>query len=117
MATNSQIAFNPQGNTVAVVADSTAPAGVQSPVYSRFEGQESGQYRVVNAGNYTVHIGVGSTAAIAQNNAVAASSGVPAAGIPLVSGGVEILRFPVGSYVSGYAGTASTFYITPGKGL
>ena len=29
MATNSQIAFNPQGKTVVVAAASTAPAGVR----------------------------------------------------------------------------------------
>ena len=31
MATNSQIAFNPQGKTVVVAADPTAPTGVQAP--------------------------------------------------------------------------------------
>ena len=65
MATNSQIAFNPQGETVVV----------------------------------------------------AAAAGVPAAGIPLVAGAVEILRFSAGLYFSGAAGAASTVYMTPGEGL
>jgi hypothetical protein len=36
MATNSQIAFNPQGKTVVVAAAGTAPTGVQAPVYEKF---------------------------------------------------------------------------------
>jgi hypothetical protein len=36
MSTNSQIAFNPQGKTVVVAAAGTAPAGVQAPVYEKF---------------------------------------------------------------------------------
>jgi hypothetical protein len=35
MATNSQIAFNPQGETVVVAAAAVAPLGVQVPVYER----------------------------------------------------------------------------------
>lgn len=114
MATNSQIAFNPQGNTVVVAAAGTAPTGVQAPAGTV---NPRGQYRVVNAGNVTVHLGVGATAAAAQANAVAAAAGVPAAGIPLVPGAVEILRFSAEAYFSGYSASAATVYITPGEGL
>jgi len=117
MATNSQIAFNPQGNTVVVAAAAVAPAGVQVPVNNKFNAQETGQVRVVNAGMNLVHLGVGPTAAIAQTNAVAATAGNPAAGIPLVAGAVEVLRFPAGWYFSGVAGAATTVYLTPGEGL
>jgi hypothetical protein len=117
VATNSQIAFNPQGNTVVVAADSTAPLGVQASVDPRFSAQETGQVRIVNAGTAAVFLGIGSTAAIAQANAVAASAGNPAAGVPLVAGAVEILRFAPGAYFSGYAASAQTLYITPGQGL
>ena len=117
MATNSQIAFNPQGKTVVVAAAAVAPLGVQAPVDQRFSAQETGQVRVVNASTNLVHIGVGPTAALAQANAVAAAAGVPAAGIPLVAGAVEILRFPVGSYFSGLAAGATTVYVTPGEGI
>ena len=117
MATNSQIAFNPQGKTVVVAAEAIAPLGVQAPVDQRFNAQETGQVRVVNAGTATVHLGVGPTAAAAQVNAVAATAGNPAAGIPLLAGAVEILRFPAGWYFSGVAGGASTVYVTPGEGL
>jgi hypothetical protein len=117
MATNSQIAFNPQGKTVAIAAAGTAPTGVQAPVDARFDAQATGQMRVINTGTVTVHLGVGPTAATAQANAVAATAGNPAAGIPLVAGAVEILRFPVGYYFSGLASSATTVYMTPGEGL
>lgn len=117
MATNSQIAFNPQGKTVVVAAAAIAPLGVQATVDQRFSAQETGQVRIVNAGNATVHLGVGPTAAAAQANAVAATAGNPTAGIPLVAGAVEVLRFPAGWYFSGVSGAASTVYLTPGEGL
>jgi hypothetical protein len=117
MATNSQIAFNPQGNTVVVAANATAPDGVQVPVNNKFNAQETGQIRIVNAGTNLVHLGVGFTAAAAKANAVASAAGVPAAGVPLVPGAVEILRFPLNSYFSGLASGATTVYMTPGEGI
>ena len=116
MATNSQIAFNPQGKTVVVAAAAVAPLGVQAPVDQRFNAQETGQVRVVNSSTNLVHLGVGPTAAKAQANAVAATAGNPATGIPLLGGAVEILRFPAGWYFSA-VGAASTIYLTPGEGL
>lgn len=117
MATNSQIAFNPQGKTVVVAAAVVAPLGVQVPVNERFNPQETGQVRIVNAGTATVHLGVGPTAAAAQANAVAALAGNPAPSVPLVAGAVEVLRFPAGSFFSGAASGATTVYLTPGEGL
>lgn len=49
MATNSQIAFNPQGKTVVVAAAVASPLGVQAPFDQRFSAQETGQVRDVNA--------------------------------------------------------------------
>jgi hypothetical protein len=46
MATNSQIAFNPQGLTVAITAASSAPTGVQALVYN--SAQPRGQFRIIN---------------------------------------------------------------------
>lgn len=117
MATNSQIAFNPQGETVVVAAAAVAPLGVQVPVDQRAKPQETGQIRIVNTSSNTVHLGYGPTAAIAQANAVAAAAGNPAPSIPLVAGAVEILRFSAGMYFSGVAAGASTIYMTPGEGL
>lgn len=117
MTTNSQIAFNPLGNTVVIPAAATAPNGVQAPINISLSSVNTGQVRIVNASTNLVHIGIGPTAAAAQANAVAAVSGTPAAGIPLLAGAIEILRFSPGCFFSGVAASASTVYITPGEGL
>lgn len=115
MATNSQIAFNPQGKTVVVEAEHHPPTGVQVPVAN---GQPAaGQYRVVNSGTSTVFLGVGATAATAQANAVAPVAGTPSEAIVLVPGAVEILRFGAETFFSGLSSEAATVYITPGQGL
>jgi hypothetical protein len=117
MSTNSQIAFNPQGRTIAVAAAGTAPSGVQAPVFEKFNAQATGQYRFVNAGTNTVFIGTGPTAALAQAAAVAPVAGSPSDAIALLPGAVEILRFNIDTYFSGLASSATTVYITPGQGL
>lgn len=50
-------------------------------------------------------------------NIGAATAGNPAAGIPLVAGAVEVLRFPAGSFFSGASSAPTTVYLTPGEGL
>ena len=117
MATNSQIAFNPIGKTVALPADATAPTGIQAPVYAKFNPQSTGQYRFVNASAFTVFIGTGPTAALAQAAAVAPVAGTPSDAIVLVPGAVEILRFNIDTYFSGLASSATTVYVTPGQGI
>lgn len=117
MATNSQIAFNPQGETVVVAAAAVAPAGVQAPVYEKFNPQATGQYRFVNAGTNTVFLGTGPSAALAQAAAVAPVAGIPSDAIVLVPGAVEILRFGRESFFSGLSSAAATVYITPGQGI
>lgn len=69
MATNSQIAFAPLGETVAITADATAPNGVQALVSERNSPNSLGQYRIVNAGTVIVHLGVGPSIAKAKANA------------------------------------------------
>lgn len=117
MSTNSQIAFNPQGRTIAVAAAGTAPSGVQAPVFEKFNAQNAGQYRFVNAGTNTVFIGTGPTAALAQAAAVAPIAGTPSDAVPLLPGAVEIIRFNKDTFFSGLAAAATTVYITPGQGL
>jgi hypothetical protein len=46
MSNNSQIAFNPQGKTIVVPADGTAPAGVQAPVFAKFDPQAEIKTRI-----------------------------------------------------------------------
>ena len=117
MSGNSQIAFNPIGNTVVVAAAGTAPTGVQAPVFEKFNPQNAGQYRFVNTGPNTVFLGTGPTAALAQAAAVAPTSGSPTAAIVLLPGAVEILRFNKDTFFSGLASSATTVYVTPGQGL
>jgi hypothetical protein len=64
-----------------------------------------------------VHLGTGPTVAEAKTNAEAALSGNPGAGIPLLPGAVEILRFSAESYFSALSASAQTIYITPGQGI
>jgi hypothetical protein len=117
MATNSQIAFTPQGNTIVVAAAGTAPAGVQAPVVSKFDAQAVGQYRIINDGSTTVFLGTGASAAEAQANAVAPVAGTPSAAIVLVPGAVEVLRFTPQTFFSGLSSAAATVYIVQGQGL
>lgn len=117
MSTNSQIAFSPLGETIVVAAAGTAPTGVQAPVYEKFNPQNAGQYRFVNAGTNTVFLGTGPTAALAQAAAVAPVAGTPSDAIVLLPGAVEILRFNKDTYFSGLAAAANTVYITPGQGI
>lgn len=114
----SQVAFNPTGNTVAITANNPAPTGVtalpRNPDYTL----DVGQFRVVNSSTGTIiHLGWGATAAAAATNAAAAASGTPAAGLPILPGGVEVLRFTPGVFFSAFASSASTVFITPGQGL
>jgi len=117
MSTNSQIAFTPLGKTVVVAAAGTAPTGVQAPVYEKFNPQNAGQYRFVNAGTNTVFLGTGPTAALAQAASVAPVAGTPADAIVLVPGAVEVLRFNKDTFFSGLASGATTIYVTPGQGI
>lgn len=117
MATNSQIAFTPLGDTVLIPADTSASLGLQVPVYSRFKAQDVGQYRIVNAGTSTVFLGFGVDALTAQADNSPPSDGNPTGSIALLPGAVEILRFPPDAFFSGVAVAASTVYMTPGQGL
>jgi len=117
MSTNSQIAFSPLGETIVVAADATAPAGIQATVYAKFDPQNAGQYRFVNAGTNTVFLGTGASAAEATANAVAPIAGNPSPAIVLLPGAIEILRFNQSTYFSGLAAAATTIYITPGQGI
>lgn len=112
-----ETAFKPLGNTVAITAASSAPTGVQAGASSTTRAAFAGQYRVINTGSVTVHLGVGASAVAAAAAAVAATSGNPAAGIPLVPGAVEIFSFEIDSFFSASAASNTTIFITPGAGL
>lgn len=117
MSTNSQIAFAPLGKTVVVAAAAVAPAGIQAPVTTSYDPQNSGQYRFVNSGAVTVFLGFGSSADIAKANAVAPTAGTPTYSVVLIAGAVAILRFNIATYFSGLSSAPATVYVTPGQGL
>ena len=117
MASNSQIAFAPLGKTIVVAATTSAPTGIQAPVFEKFDPQNAGQYRFINAGTTTVFLGTAMGAAEATAAAVAPTAGNPTGAIVLVPGAVEILRFNANTYFSGLSSAAATVYITPGQGL
>lgn len=117
MGNNSQIAFNPLGKTVVVPAAGSASTGVQAPVLPKYNPQNTGQYRFINAGLTTVFLGTGPTAALAEAAAVAPIAGTPSDAIVLVPGAVEILRFNIDTYFSGLSSSAATVYVTPGQGI
>lgn len=117
MATNSQIAFAPLGKTVLIPAAAAASAGVQALVKTVLDAQGTGQYRIINSSTNTVFLGVGSTAASAEANAVAPIAGTPSSAIVLVPGANEILRFGRQSFFSGLAAAASDVFIVQGEGI
>jgi hypothetical protein len=117
MSINSQIAFAPLGKTIVVAAASSAPTGIQAPVYAKIDAQNAGQFRITNSGTTTVFLGTGSSAADATANAVAPVAGTPSAAIVLLAGTVAILRFNQNTYFSGLSSSSATVYITPGQGL
>lgn len=112
-----QSAFLPLGNTVAITAAASPPTGVTAGASPSARSVFAGQYRVMNAGSIIVHLGVGATAGAAQTAAAAATSGNPAAGIPILPGAVEVLTFNADAFFSALAASNTTVYITPGQGL
>lgn len=105
--------FSPLGLTVSFTAAATAPTAAQA-VSTAPLSRPAYQFRVVNAGAETVLLGVGATDAAAQAAAVSIAAGA----IPLLSGAVEVLGFPAGSYFTGKtASGTSVVYVTPGEGM
>ena len=105
--------FSPLGLTVsftaAVVVPTSAQAVSQAPAT-----RPAYQYRVVNAGQEVVLLGVG----VDDTAAKAAAASIAAGAIPLLPGAVEVLGFPAGSFFSGKtAQNTSVVYVTPGDGM
>jgi hypothetical protein len=105
-------AFTKTGNTVIFTAATTAPTAVQCSSTTL----GGNQYRVVNAGNVTVFLGYGTTAAAA--NTASASISTTGEAFPLLGNTTQILTFLPNAFFTGRtaSGTAAV-YITPGDGL
>jgi hypothetical protein len=105
--------FSPLGLTVSFTAATSAPTSAQA-VSSAPTTRPAYQYRVVNAGVELVLLGVG----VSDTAAKDAAASIGAGAIPILSGAVEILGFPAGSFFSGKTGAStSVVYVTPGEGL
>jgi hypothetical protein len=116
MAEYSVTGFVPLGNSIAITGATSAPTAIQAPSNAALQTSGNQQFRFVNSGLNTVFLGVGATAAAAASNAVLITSSQNA--VPLLSGSVEILSFPMNSYFTGLtASGTSVLYITPGQGL
>jgi len=110
-----QTAFFPNGPTVVITANASAPTAVQIlPTFTAVT-PPTNQYRVVNAGAVVAFLGVGATAAIAGTNSAAVTATGNA--IPLVAGAVEVFNFPPTSFFTATAASSTTLYVTPGQGL
>ena len=105
-------AFHPLGNTVVFTAAATAPTPVQS-LATTLGGN---QYRIINAGNVLVFLGVGTSAAQATSNATVVTS--TGSAIPLLPGTDEVLTFVPFAYFTGITASGNaTIYVTNGDGL
>lgn len=105
-------AFNPQGNTITFTANAAAPAAVQAVGI----GAGTSAYEILNAGNVTVFLGTGNTAALANTAAVVVSNSQPS--IPLLPGSDKVLTLGPNAFFTGVTVSgAAVVYITPGEGL
>ena len=103
--------FTPTGNTVTFTAANVAPSTVQA-LSTTIGGN---QYRILNAGQVTVFLGVGTTSA--QANASATVVTASANCIPLLAGTDEIITFAPNAYFTGITSSSTAVvYITPGDG-
>ena len=112
---NEQSAFFPNGPTVVVTANSSAPTAAQILPNFTAVTPPTNQYRVINAGTVIAFLGVGATAAIATTNSAAVTA--TGNGIPIVAGAVEVFNFPPTSFFTATAASSCVLYVTPGQGL
>jgi hypothetical protein len=105
-------AFTAMGNTVTFTANTAAP----TPVQALSTSLGGNQYRIINTGSVTVFLGYGTTAALANTNAVVVTT--TGAAVPIIAGTDEILTFVPNAYFTGITSTGNAaIYVTPGDGL
>lgn len=105
-------AFTKTGNTVAFVANLTAPTAVQCSSTTL----GGNQYRIINAGSVIAYLGYGTTASDASNNAVVITT--TGQSFPLLPSTDEILTFVPNAYFTAITSTGSAqIFVTPGDGL
>lgn len=120
--------FMPNGETVAITAAASSPAGVQCRPGGQAQfGSEPGaagggpvQYRIYNSHSALVYLGYSQVdAATAQTMADdTPASGNAGAAIPIPAGAIEVWTLPRNAYFTFQTDTTSgTVWMTPGKGV
>lgn len=105
--------FTNQGNTYVFTSDATAPTPVQVVSSSG----AANTYLITNTGNYTVFLGVGTSAATATANAVIPTAGNPQRCIPILPGTAQTFNLWANAFFTGISSAASVVYVTPGDGM
>ena len=105
------IAFSPTANSFVFTAANTAP----TPVQVTSPNNTSCQYLIQNAGAVTVFMGVGTTSASANTNAVTITAN--SAAVPLLPGTAQVMTFTPSAFFTGVASANAVVYVTPGEGL
>lgn len=103
--------FDPTGNTIAIVTGVSAATALPDTGV----GPESRDYRLYNSGTDTVYVAFGTSTIVVT----APAAGVPANGIPIPGGAIEVMR---SSTSERYIGTLApsgtpTLFVTAGSGL
>lgn len=105
--------FAPQFQTIAILAATTAPLGVQCGPVAGF----LPNFQIFNAGTVAVFLAYGTTGAAAQSAAIAPVPGTPQNSVIVPAGGWLTMTFPLGSYISGITLTGTALvYVTAGTG-
>ena len=110
--------FQPNGPTVLITANATAPSPVQ--VTPNVATMQSFTYRVANPeANETIFYAMGVSAEAATASAASIiSAGNNRALYPLPAGAVEVVRGPANAFFTGMTRTAAAnMYVTPGEGM
>jgi hypothetical protein len=112
------INFTPQAasQTLALAVTASAHTGVALPVA---DAQAGGDYQFFNQSTtVTIHVGLGTTAALAATAAAIPSDGNTASSFPVPPGWVIGMTLPASLFVSGIGSAAgpSNLYITVGRG-
>lgn len=117
----SEQSFTPRGDSLLIIANTSAPTGVQVPEFTRYQsgstkGSISGIYRIYNSGSVVVSLGWGNTAGEAQTNSELPTAGTPQQCLVIPAGTVELVKFPEGVFLSGKSSALCNVYVVQGRG-
>lgn len=104
--------FDPTGNTIAIA---TTTASAATALTDTGVGPDSRDYRLYNSGTDTVYVAFGGSTLVV----VAPAAGIPANGIPIPGGAIEVMRSSTSERYIGTLAAAGTptLFVTAGSGL